>query len=518
MRPKNVRPGAAPAIAAVLVTTALCTAAPASAVSGGTVVPLGSSPYLAWISTATKACSGVLVDPSWILTSATCLTPDDLGKPTEPATVSVGDVDVTAGTGQSAKVAKVVRRTDRDVVLAKLAVPATGVAVATVSTAAPQTGETLQLAGFGRTATEWIPARPRIAPFSVVSSSGSTVAVKSADGVDTCLGDAGGPAFRTVGQNVEVVALHTASWQHGCLGVTDTRQGSSETRVDDLGDWIRQTTVPTPVSCPGGATVWSARTDGTLWRYNHHDPAGAKPDWTVPTADIGQGWNGRTIAGKGGVVWDIHRNHGASDPVGTGTIKRFVYSPATGWSGGKAAGGGWDRYLTPAYGNRITADEQGRIFAIDDQAQLKVYVWNDAANTWVASGGTVVDTGWGVFDSITAAGDGVLYARKPSGELFRFKYDFAAAKWTQRNKPVGNGWQIFSEIFSPGADILYARGSYGKSPWGNETVPVLRWYRYSDNTDTWAPAGPDGAGVSVGTGWNTELHVTAAPDSCKLAG
>ncbi|WP_406628855.1 tachylectin-related carbohydrate-binding protein [Amycolatopsis sp. WGS_07] len=499
-------------------TTAVCTAAPASAVSGGTAVPLGSHPYLARISTATKACSGVLIDPSWILTSATCLTPDDLGKPTEPATVLVGDVDLGTGAGKSAKVAKVVRRADRDVVLAKLDAPATGVAVATVGSTAPQAGETLQLAGFGRTATEWVPARPRIAPFAVVSSTGTTIAAKSADGVDTCLGDAGGPALRTVGQSVEVVALHSASWQHGCLAVTETRQGSTETRVDDLGGWIRQSIVPTPVSCPGGAIVWSARADGTLWRYTHHDPAGGKPDWTVPPKDIGQGWNGRTIAGKGGAVWDIHRNHGAGDPFGTGVLKRWVYSPTTGWSGNLEVGSGWERYLTPEYGNRVTADEQGRIFMIDDQARLKVYVWNDATNDWVNGGGDVVDTGWGAFDSITAAGDGVLYARKPNGDLFRFKYDFAAAKWTQRNKPVGVGWNMFSEIFSPGGDILYGRGGYGKSPWDDTIGPVLRWYRYSDNTDTWGPAAPDGGGLSVGTGWNTEIHVTAAPDSCKLAG
>lgn len=517
MRPKNGRPGAASAVAALLVTTAVCTAAPASAISGGTAVPLGSHPYLARVSTATKACSGVLVDPSWILTSATCLTPDDLGKPTEPATIAVGDVDVSTGAGKSAKVAKVVRRADRDVVLAKLDVPATGVALATVSGTAPQPGETLQLAGFGRTATEWVPARPRIAPLAVVSSTGSTVVTKSADGADTCLGDAGGPALRIAGQKAEVVALHSASWQHGCLNVTETRQGSYETRVDDLGDWIRQHVVPTPVSCPGGAVVWGARADATLWRYTHHDPVGGTLNWTVPSTDVGQGWDGRTIAGKAGTIWDIHRNHGAGDPFGTGILKRWTYSPATGWSGNKEVGNGWERYLTPEYRNRITVDEQGRIFMIDDQARLKVYVWNDATNTWVNGSGDVVDTGWGGFDSITAAGDGVLYARKPNGDLFRFKYDFATAKWTQRTKPSGVGWQMFSEIFSPGADILYGRGSYGKDPWSGQPAPVLRWYRFSDNTDTWAPSGPDGAGVTVGSGWNTEIHVTAAPDSCKLA-
>jgi hypothetical protein len=110
----------------------------------------------------------------------------------------------------------------------------------------------------------------------------------------------------------------------------------------------------------------------------------------------------------------------------------------------------------------------------------------------------------------------VLYARTPGGETFRFQYDMAARTWVQRDKPVGVGWQMFSEIFSPGGDILYGRGGYGRDPWSGASVPVLRLYRHSDNTDSWAPGDPDGGGKIVGTGWDTEIHVSAAPGSCVL--
>jgi hypothetical protein len=410
-----------------------------------------------------------------------------------------------------------VRRTDRDVVLAKLEKPVTGVAQIALG-GAPQAGETLQVAGFGRTATEWVPARPRVAPFTVSSVDGSAVSVSSADGVDTCKGDAGGPAFRVSGGTAQLVAVSSASWQHGCLDVTETRSGGVETRVDDLGGWIREQIVPTPVSCPAGAAIWTARTDGSLWRYVHLDPAGGAVSWSQPASPIGSGWTGRVLAGKGGVIWDIHRTNSSSDPYANGTLKRWVYSTSTGWSGGGQVGSGWARYLTPEYANRITVDEKNRIFMIDDQGRLRVYVWSDTTNWWVDGGGETLDTGWARFDSITAAGDGVLYARKPGGELFRFKYDFAASAWTQKDKAVGVGWQMFSEIFSPGGDILYGRGSTGTSPFTGQTGPVLRWYRYSANTETWAPSGPDHMGVTIGSGWNTEIHVTAAPDSCKLGG
>ncbi|MEA5364681.1 tachylectin-related carbohydrate-binding protein [Amycolatopsis sp., V23-08] len=485
----------------------LLTAVPAEALSGGTAVPAGTHPFLARITTPTKACSGSLIDPSWLLTSATCLTATESGASSEAAGITVGDVVTT--------VAKVVRNPGRDVVLAKLAAPATGVAPVTVATTAPQAGETLQVAGFGRTTTDWVPARPRVAPFTVSGVTGASVAVSSAGGVDTCKGDAGGPAFRLNGGTAELVALSSASWQHGCLDVTETRQGSVETRVDDLGDWIRRHVVPTPVSC-SPAAVWTARADGSLWRYVHFAAADGGLTWTTPDAPVGSGWTGRVLAGKDGVIWDIHRSNGSADPYPGGALKRWGYSPTAGWSGGGQVGSGWERYLTPEYAHRITVDQRNRIFMIDDQNRLKVYLWDDATGWWVNGVGDVLDTGWNRFDSITAAGDGVLYARKPTGELFRFQYDFATSAWAQKDKPVGVGWQMFSEIFSPGADILYGRGSTGTIPWTGQPGPVLRWYRYSDNTDSWAPSGPDHMGVTVGSGWDTEIHVTAAPDSCKL--
>ncbi|UKD53468.1 trypsin-like serine protease [Amycolatopsis sp. FU40] len=496
------------AISATLLTGGVLTAIPAHAISGGTVVPSGTSGYLARITTPTKACSAALIDPQWVITSGSCLTASATGAPTENATVSVGAVDVSTGAGTNAKVVKVIGRSDRDVALAKLEKPTTGIAPVALATTAPTSGETLQLAGFGRTATEWVPARPSVASFSVSAVNATEVSVTSANGSDTCLGDAGGPALRTVGDKVEVVAVNSRSWQHGCLAVTETREGGTEARVDDLAGWVRQNTVPAPVTCPNGATVWDARSDGSMWRYVHRDPANGTISWDIPTAALGTGWTGRQIAGKGGVIWDVHRNLGAGDSVPSGVLRRWTWSTENGWGGGNGVGGGWEKFLTTEYQNRVTVDQAGRIYAVDQQGQLKVYVWNDATSTWVDGNGQLIDTGWGKFDSITAAGDGVLYARTPAGNLYRFVYDFGSGKWTQRDKSAGVGWNMFTEIFSPGADILYGRGA---SLSGN---PTLLWYRYSPNTDTWSA---NGAGTPVGYGWNTDIHVTAAPDSCRFA-
>ncbi|WP_051792022.1 tachylectin-related carbohydrate-binding protein [Amycolatopsis jejuensis] len=489
------------ALSGVLLTGGVLVASPAHAVSGGTASPAG---YLARITTPTKACSAALIDPSWVITAATCLAATDTGAPTENPTVD-------NGAGFTTKLTKVIRRSDRDVALAKLEKPANGVATVPVSGTAPKNGDTLQLAGFGRTATEWVPARPSVAAFTVASVSATEVSVTGS--ADTCLGDAGGPALRQVGDHVELVAINSRSWQHGCLAVTETREGSTDARTDDLTGWIRQNTVPTPVSCPQGAVIWDDMADGTLWRHLHRDPVGGTPSWTEPTTSSGTGWFGRPIAGKDGVLWDVHRKYDANDPFGDGILKRWKWD-GTQLTGGNQVGNGWERYLTPEFRNRITVDQAGRIFMINDQAELRVFIWDDAAGWWVNGVGQVLDTGWTKFDSITAAGDGVLFARTPNGDLYRFQYDFGTGKWTQRDKQVGTGWQMFSGIFSPGADILYGRGSTGPSPWGGQDGPILRWYRYSANTGSWLPVGSNG--TSVGSGWNTDLHATAAPDSCRL--
>jgi secreted trypsin-like serine protease len=57
-----------------------------------------------------------------------------------------------------------------------------------------------------------------------------------------CEGDAGGPVFRTRGDQPELVGLHVAGGQGGCLAVPTTRYGGTAVRLDDLRTWITQNT------------------------------------------------------------------------------------------------------------------------------------------------------------------------------------------------------------------------------------------------------------------------------------
>jgi hypothetical protein len=221
----------------------------AVAVSGGDNVNDGGYPFVAkiQIGETQRSCSGVLVAQQLVLTVAACFagTGDDAvlkdGAPITPISALVGRADVDTGTdGVLADVTRVTTHPDRDVALVRLAKPIPGVTPIPLAKAAPKAGDMLTLAGFGRTADTWVPNRMKHARFSVDTVGEGTFAVTPAgnDPVNTCVGDAGGPAFREADGAVELAGLHHESNQAGCLGEATGTPSASETRVDDLGPWV----------------------------------------------------------------------------------------------------------------------------------------------------------------------------------------------------------------------------------------------------------------------------------------
>ncbi|MEJ3743374.1 trypsin-like serine protease [Actinomycetes bacterium KLBMP 9797] len=188
-----------------------------------------------------QTCTGVLVDPQWVATSPSCFTQSSGGLGLR-ATVTLGRADLYAtGTGHEIRVVETVRHPERNLLLARLAQPVTDVRPVAIGTTPPQAGETLRIAGYGRTATEWMPAQPHAANFAVdaVADAALTITPSASDGL-LCKGDAGGPALRERDGAVELVALHDTAWQGGCVAETEQRKGGTEVRVDNLKDWIRQ--------------------------------------------------------------------------------------------------------------------------------------------------------------------------------------------------------------------------------------------------------------------------------------
>ncbi|HET6707403.1 trypsin-like serine protease, partial [Amycolatopsis sp.] len=233
------------------VAAGMVTATTAGAVSGGTAVADGADPFAARIvaDDGAAGCSGALVAPDWVITAKRCFGENVVeGPPPRPARVSLGPKVPAPNPGDILvlpTVTRLVPHPDRDVVLALLARRPGSPAVPAVpiATGAPAAGEQLRVAGFGRTATEWVPGRLTTAPSAVQGVTAASVDFAVAGG-DPCKGDAGAPVLRERGGQAELVAVTSTSWQRGCLAETGTRGGATATRVDDLGAWIKDKTTP----------------------------------------------------------------------------------------------------------------------------------------------------------------------------------------------------------------------------------------------------------------------------------
>ncbi|MGC9499061.1 S1 family peptidase [Streptomyces sp. WG7] len=225
--------GALNAGTAPAATAGLLTAAPAAQAVSGEPAAAGDHAFTARLvigeGDAMRGCSAALVHQQWLLTATSCFaaTPGGEVKSGKPAMKTTA----TLGT-RTLGIVEVVPRDDRDVAMVRLAEPVTTVAPAGLAADAPEAGETLIGAGFGRTRTEWVPPQLHTGEFRVDSTTDTTVALTGQDGASVCMGDTDGPALRSTGGEVELTAIHSRSWQGGCFGGTETRTGAVDARVD----------------------------------------------------------------------------------------------------------------------------------------------------------------------------------------------------------------------------------------------------------------------------------------------
>ncbi|MFF4160736.1 FG-GAP-like repeat-containing protein [Streptomyces sp. NPDC001678] len=240
-------PRVAAAVAVAAATASVLTATPASSLSGAPVTD-GSRAFTANIvfGDHIKGCSGVLVDKSYVLTAASCVSATSgrpvSGKLQAKTTVTVGRADLNASTtGAVVEATDVIVHPERNVALLKLSTPVANVTPALLSSQAPAAGQALHSAGFGRTATSWVPGQLNSGQFNVTATTAAVVDLEPTGDAALCQGDAGGPLTRDNAGRHEVVALTTGSWLGSCLGAPkgETRRGARAVRVDDLGQWIK---------------------------------------------------------------------------------------------------------------------------------------------------------------------------------------------------------------------------------------------------------------------------------------
>ncbi|MBP2326258.1 hypothetical protein JOF56_006643 [Kibdelosporangium banguiense] len=253
------------------------------------------------------------------------------------------------------------------------------------------------------------------------------------------------------------------------------------------------------VQCSPEANVWGHFSNNAFRLKPHTEP---ETGYSAFNTDrhIGNGWNMRFMAGNNGYKYLI---------LPEGKLNRHQWT-STGWANGGisteiGSGDAWKGWDNAAYHFRITVDTNNDFYAVPASGNLERRVYDDLAKTWQTE---VLDSGWGKYDQVFAAGNGVLYARDRNvgdGTLYRYHYDSKNRRWLDYGTEAGVGWNFYKQMVSPGADIIY----------GLEFGYGVQWYRFDPAAKQYV-ANAEGVTRKYLMWWENAQEITADIDACKL--
>jgi hypothetical protein len=249
-------------------------------------------------------------------------------------------------------------------------------------------------------------------------------------------------------------------------------------------------TADADITCTASQNVYAVAPGGALMRHQFNDlSTTASPVLVANPDSIGSGFSNfpKLTAGPDGWLY-------ATSASGT-----WAYH----WTGttwdvlAKSLGTAFKAYADPTRLNKLTIDSRGDFWAVLDDGTLQRLQYNATANTF---SGRPMASGWGIYNSITAAGDGVIYARTTAGVLHRYHFETSSDRLISRTV-FGGGWNNYSKLTSVGGDTLL----------GVDPSNQLIQYRYRPAPDgTWALSNH-----VIGGGW-VFLNVVGTSNACKL--
>ncbi|WP_186316088.1 S1 family peptidase [Catellatospora sichuanensis] len=209
----------------------------------------GTNAAVGKLATGQHSCTATLIAPQWVLTAASCFA-DNPDQPIVAAGAPATPTQITFPGHASVAVDHLAPRADRDLVLARLATPISGIAASLPASTPPAVGATLQTVGYGRTDTQWVADTQHTAVTALSAVTGTTLQAATSSGL-VCKGNAGGPASNA---NGKIAAVLSRAGQGGCLDVSSGGTDVVLARVDDLAGWIRWHTTLAGV---GAGENWS---------------------------------------------------------------------------------------------------------------------------------------------------------------------------------------------------------------------------------------------------------------------